>query len=353
MCHCSIEIAIIMLALGVDIGGANLKAATSDGMACSEPFEVWRAPGELAGRLHELISRFPPADVLAMTMTAELADCFATKGTGVAAILAAGQQAAGRTPVVVWQTTGQFAAIAGAARRPRATAAANWHALATWAGRLAPQGKALLFDIGSTTSDLIPLQQGGPVARGLTDLERLLNHELVYTGLRRTPLCAVAETVTVRGRPCRVAAELFATMLDAYLLLAMIPEDEADRHTADGRPATIACAHDRLARMVCCDRDEIDLGEARAIAGCFAAAQQSVLSSAIDAVVGRDRERLETAIVAGSGESLAGKLVAEHPATIESRIIRLSETLSPALAAVACAYAVAVLATEDPRIFSE
>jgi probable H4MPT-linked C1 transfer pathway protein len=345
-----------MLALGLDIGGANLKAATSAGSARSEPFEIWRAPGELAVRLQELIGRFPPVDVLAVTMTAELADCFATKAEGVAAVLAAVRRAAGRIPVAVWQTTGEFLAAEGAVGRPRAVAAANWHALATWAGRLAPRGKSLLFDIGSTTSDIILLQNGRPVARGLTDLDRLLHHELVYTGVRRTPLCAVADTVKVRGQPCRVAAELFATMLDVCLLLGITPEDATDRNTADGRPATISCAHDRLSRMVCCDRDEIDLTEAGSIARGFADAQHKALSSAIDAVVSRDRAKLETVILAGSGESLAGKIMAEHPAARDARKIRLADSLSPALAESACAYAVALLAAEDlriPQIFTE
>jgi hypothetical protein len=202
-------------------------------------------------------------------------------------------------------------------------------------------------DLGSTTVDLIPLQNGRPVARGLTDLDRLLNNELVYTGLRRTPLCAVAESVTVRGRPCHVAAELFATMLDVFLLLGLIPEDATDNHTADGRPATISCAHDRLARMVCCDRDEIDLSEARSIARGFAEAQQNLLSAAIKAVSSRDDEKLETVIVSGSGERLAYKILAEHSAAREARIIRVSELHSHSLTDAACAYAVAVLALES------
>jgi probable H4MPT-linked C1 transfer pathway protein len=341
-----ISIAVVMPALGLDIGGANLKVAASNGAACSEPFEIWRAPGELAVRLQALIARFPAADALAVTMTAELADCFATKAEGVAAILAAVETAAGQTPVVVWQTTGEFAPLAEAARHPRVVAAANWHALATWAGRLVPAGKSLLIDIGSTTTDIIPLHNGRPVARGVTDLERLVNHELVYTGLRRTPLCAVAETVAVRGRPCRIAAEFFATMLDVYLLLGLIPENPADRQTADGRPATIACAHDRLLRMVCCDRDEIDLEEARSIARCFGDAQQTALASAIEDVVGRDRDLLDTVILAGSGAILATRIVAEHPVARHARIIRLAESLSPALAESACAFAVATLAIE-------
>ncbi len=335
-----------MLTLGLDIGGANLKAATSAGAARTEPFEIWRNPAAIAPRLRDLIAHFPVADALAVTMTAELADCFVTKAEGVAAIIAGVKQGAGSTPILIWQTTGEFAVTEIAACQPRQVAAANWHALATWAGRLAPRGKGLLFDIGSTTADIIPLQNGRPVSRGMTDFDRLLNNELLYTGLRRTPLCAVAGSVTVRDRPCRVAAELFATMLDVHLLLGNLPETPEDRHTADGRPATIACAHDRLARMICCDRDEIDLYEARHIARCFAKAQQTLLASAIEIVAGNDPGEFETVIIAGSGGILAQQILAELPAAKGARIICLAESLSPELAEAACAYAVAVLANE-------
>lgn len=342
-----------MIVLGLDIGGANLKGATSAGIAKTEPFEIWRAPDQLAGRLRSLIARFPPSDRLAITMTAELADCFSTKAEGVARILAAVREAAGATPVAIWETTGTFTSPENAAQRPLSVAAANWQALATWAGRLAPQGKALLLDIGSTTTDIIPLQDGVPAARGQTDLGRLLNHELVYSGLGRTPLCAVASSVMVHDWPCPVAAELFATTLDVHLLLGLIPEDVNDRNTADGQPATIHCAQNRMARMVCCDRDEIDLAEARSIAGCFFEAQKRSLSAAIDAVVARDERRLETVIISGSGESLARALIAENRATRGARLVHLADTLSPELAEAACAYAIAVLAAEECRLKNE
>lgn len=336
-----------MLALGLDIGGANLKLATAAGAAHSEPFELWRAPGELAARLRDLMDRFPRPDVVAVTMTAELADCFATKAEGVAFIVAAAQEAAGAVPFRVWQTTGEFTTAEEAQKNPRVVAAANWHALATWAARLAPRGRSLLFDIGSTTTDVIPLRDGRPCPEGLTDVERLVSRELIYSGIRRTPLCALSQSVPVRGRSCAIAAELFATTLDVNLILGLIPENPADRHTADGRAATIQCAHDRLARMVCCDRDEIDLDEVRRIAIVFADAQERVVASAIAEVVGRDAANLETVIVAGSGESLALRIIARHSKTRTARLIRLAETLSPELAEAACAYAVAVLATEN------
>src|SRR6185369_14920618 len=140
----------------------------------------------------------------------------------------------------------------------------------------------LLLDIGSTTTDIIPLLDGNPCPRGRTDVERLQFGELVYTGVRRTPLCTVAPVIPFRDTPCPVAAELFATMLDVYLLLGDIPENAVDCHTANGRPATKSAAHDRLARMLCCDREEFTRDDAEFAARSFAEAQQSQLLAATE-----------------------------------------------------------------------
>ena len=37
--------------LGLDIGGANLKAAHTGGTVVTRPFELWRRPGELPDAL--------------------------------------------------------------------------------------------------------------------------------------------------------------------------------------------------------------------------------------------------------------------------------------------------------------
>ena len=84
--------------IGLDIGGANLKAATSDGTAASRAFEIWKAPERLAEELQEVLSLLPAADALAVTMTAELADCFETKAQGVAQVLNAVGEVAGQRP---------------------------------------------------------------------------------------------------------------------------------------------------------------------------------------------------------------------------------------------------------------
>src|SRR5687767_4678876 len=76
--------------------------------------------------------------------------------------------------------------------------------------------------------------------------------------MRRTRICAVL------GK--QVAAELFATMLDAYVFMELAPEDPTDCNTADGRSATRSHAHARLARMQCADAESFSPEQARALA---------------------------------------------------------------------------------------
>ncbi len=85
----------------------------------------------------------------------------------------------------------------------------------------------MLIDIGSTTSDIVPLVHGLPTARGRTDPERLVSGELVYTGVERSPVAAVASRVPWKGWLCPLAQELFATTRDVYLLLGDLPLEQA------------------------------------------------------------------------------------------------------------------------------
>ncbi len=108
------------------------------------------------------------------TMTGELCDCFETKAIGVRAIVDALETAAGGREVAVYLTDGRFVACDEAREVPLLAAASNWHALAAFAVRYAEGRPAVLIDIGSTTADLIPLDDDGPAASGRTDPERLL-----------------------------------------------------------------------------------------------------------------------------------------------------------------------------------
>jgi probable H4MPT-linked C1 transfer pathway protein len=325
--------------LGLDVGGANLKAAHSGGAARSHPFALWKEPAALPGRLQRLLAAMPPADVLAVTMTGELCDCFESKRQGVGAILDAVGEAAGGLPVRVWRNDGRFVDPAAARAAPLRTASANWLALATFAGRYAPNGPALLIDVGSTTTDIVPLLNGKPKPKGRTDPERLRCGELVYTGVRRTPLCAL-----MGGH---AAAELFATTRDTYLVLGMLDEDPADRDTADGRPATRAAAHARLARMLCGDLETTTEEERRKFAEFALLRQVSLLEGGLTSVAKRLSGPPRTVILAGEGERLAFVALQEQKAFPPCALLRFGAELGPEISQAACAYAVAVLAAED------
>jgi probable H4MPT-linked C1 transfer pathway protein len=347
--------------LGLDIGGANLKAATVDKRAVSVPFALWKQPDKLPSALAELIARFPDAGELAVTVTGELCDCFETKRHGVVAILDAVESVSRGYPIRVWSTDGLFLDVETAKRNHMKVAAANWHALATLVGKIVPNGSAILVDVGSTTTDIIPILDGVPVAEGKTDDERLRSWELVYTGVRRTPLCAL---MGWQG-----AAEFFATTLDTNLLLGHISEDPSDCDTADGRPATKNHARSRMCRMYGGDSETISAARIEQLAKWVYQEQLDRLRRCEDAV----RERLLNLpsrrasgsfttrlleeegdrpkqvkriayVVSGSGEFLARK-VAENDSS--SEVISLTERLGPEVSACAPAYAVAVLATES------
>jgi probable H4MPT-linked C1 transfer pathway protein len=323
--------------LGLDIGGANLKAATSDGVARCIPFALWRAPSELPDRLRAILGALPH-DEISATMTGELCDCFASKRAGVAAILQSLVAAASDTPACVWGTDGRFHDPAAAAAEPWRVASANWHALATFAGRLVPEGGALLLDVGSTTTDIIPLEGGRPTPRGLTDPARLASGELVYTGVRRTPLCALLGM--------EAAAECFATTLDVYLMLGDVAENPDNCDAADGRPATRAGAHARLARMLCSDAESFTAQDALALARRAAYRQVEAIAARVSDVLARLQTPPGGVIVAGSGEFLARRVL-QRLALPTTRVISLSAQLGTEISTAACAYAVAHLAAQS------
>jgi len=326
--------------LGLDIGGANLKAATAAGRAETVPFALWKHPDRLGAVLAELVAKFPEATELAVTMTGELCDCYETKRQGVNAILDAVESVRSGRTTRIWGTDGNFHSLEVSRAEVMLVAASNWHALATFAGRFAPTGNAKLIDIGSTTADLIPLKDGQPNSRGKTDPERLVTHELVYTGVRRTPICAVVRNR--RPRPFGlIAAELFATTLDAYLVLGLIAEDPNDTDTADGRAATIPLAKARLARMVGGDTETIPEATILALATEVETTQLDLLAAA-EAADGRESK---TYLLSGAGEFLARSLFRRYRYG-DVELISLAEKLGPVVSTCAPAYALAVLGTE-------
>jgi hypothetical protein len=328
--------------LGLDIGGANLKAADGRGWARSAPFPLWRNPGGLAAALAALVESAPAAERLAVTMTGELCDCFRTKAEGVRHILRAVTEAAAGREVRVYLVSGGLVPVQQALVSPELAAASNWHALARFACRFIGGESGLLIDVGSTTTDIVPLVNGAPRPRGLTDSRRLLAGELVYTGVGRTPICAITRFLPWRGGQCPVAAELFATAADAYVVLGQIAEQPTADWTADGRPLTKEFSRERLARMICADGSTFTEADAELAAAAVREAQTRQLRDGIRRVA--VERPPETLILSGVGEFLAQEAI--RGVLPQVRVIRLSERLGAEVSNAAPAHALAVLAGE-------
>jgi len=302
----------------MDIGGANTKAAWFDGVSLrtvSRPFEVWRDREALVTVLREVAAEAGAADAVAITMTAELSDAFRTKREGVAFVLEAAQDALGELRVLT--VDGELVPVAVAHARPWDVAAANWVATA-----LAVAGSyhdALLIDVGSTTTDVIAVVGGRVAASGRNDLERLQAGELVYTGVLRTNLAAIAREVPVRGGWCPVASESFAISADVHLVLGRLAPEAYDCPTPDGRPPTVASARERIARLVCSDAEQLDDAEIDAIAAFLHDEQVRQIEAA--ARRAPDLPPAAPVVAVGSGAHLArevatrlGRVVADAPA---------------------------------------
>jgi hypothetical protein len=339
-----------MRAIGLDIGGANLKIADATGWAKSIPFALWKQPDGLQDRLRTLLHNLPTHDVLAVTMTGELCDCFATKREGIFHILDAVTTAAPNAIVRVWQTDGRFVSTETARERVLQTAAANWHALATFAAGFADATSAVLIDIGSTTTDIIPLHDGKPVPQGKTDTDRLATGELVYTGVGRTPICAVASQLKINGIPHRIAAEFFATMRDVYLITGDVADDPQSTDTADGRPNTAEHAAARLARMICADLETLSQPQVNNLAHQVITTQEAQIRDALRQVLSRQSPSLgpptATFIISGQGEFLAGR-IARQALGPDLRLVSFAERFGPDASNAACAFALAKLASKE------
>lgn len=238
--------------LGWDVGGAHLKTVLTDQAgnvlaACQLPCALWRGTNELDKAIDVLQGQVDLASAShAITMTGELADVFPDRKSGVREISYLLAQRLGTASFYAGRQ--QFVPESEVEEHADSIASANWMASAAF---LASNiSNALFMDIGSTTSDLVLLAKNQVQSRGLTDAERMRCDELVYTGVVRTPLMAVASRVPFDGEWVTVAAEHFATTADVYRLTGELDKRYDMADTADGKGKTVEESARRLARMI-------------------------------------------------------------------------------------------------------
>ncbi|MGH7369677.1 MAG: hydantoinase/oxoprolinase family protein [Candidatus Methylomirabilaceae bacterium] len=279
--------------IGWDIGGVNVKGArlvfegteAVSGHAIRRYFEIWKEKEHLPSLLRELSTKLGPADAMAVTMTAEIADIFNDKAEGVAFVLGAVRVAASGTPLYLLSLDGKLVHYKGQAVDPLDFASTNWIAEALALADRRPD--CLLVDVGSTTTDLIPILGGTLAAKGRRDVERLASGELIYTGALRTPVPAIVSQVPLRGTLCRISAEYYAIAADVHLVLGRLTPEQYTCSTPDGRGKTEEEALARLARVACEDRKGLTPAETRAIGSYVAEKQLQQITEGMFQVLSR------------------------------------------------------------------
>jgi (4-(4-[2-(gamma-L-glutamylamino)ethyl]phenoxymethyl)furan-2-yl)methanamine synthase len=337
--------------VGWDIGGAHVKAVLLDEnkkvihvqqMACP----LWLGLDELKTAMLAMLKSIQVESQQvrhAVTMTGELVDLFANRHEGVLAIAQFVSQLLGNEilfyAIDSKSNTPHFVTINQVSEHTKMIASANWHASACLIAQRLPS--ALLVDIGSTTTDIIAIENGKVINRALTDAERMQQDVLVYTGVVRTPVMAVAQKLPLEFGETNVAAEYFATMADVYRLTGELSETVDMAETADGGPKTISASARRLARMVGHDVEDKPLESWQQLAQACRVKQCHQIQSAINKQLTNNM----TILGAGAGHFLV-KAIAQslqQPyATLNSIWPHQHERLGVCLPA----YAVAVLASE-------
>jgi probable H4MPT-linked C1 transfer pathway protein len=232
---------------------------------------------------------------------------FSDRAAGVRAIGAAMQRAlAPATPLIYGGPRG-FLDAEDAVLHVEDVASANWHAAASLAARAVPD--ALFADMGSTTTDLVPIVDGAIAARGYTDAERLECGELVYTGLTRSFVMALAPQAPVNGRWTKLAREHFASTADVYRILEELPDGADQMTTADGRAKTVAASCSRLARMVAHDAADATPEVWRGVAAWFAEVQlRDIVDAAMLVLSSRCLPPAAPVVGAGVGRHVMARL---------------------------------------------
>jgi len=271
--------------VGWDIGGAHVKAAlVREGRLIDVvqwPCPLWQGLAHLEHAIDATLGQWPAARHArhAVTMTGEMADLFANREAGVLGIAQHMEMRLGNR-LALYAGPDRWIAPEHAQPHWHAIASANWLATAQLVVRNLRD--ALLIDIGSTTTDIIAIRNGEILAlgrppaalvtvgtrdAGRDDVSRLASGELVYVGVVRTPLCALARRINFGGRELNVMNEHFATSADVFRLTGEIDPMHDQHPAADNGAKSAEGTRARLARMIGLDArdasEDIWLGFAR------------------------------------------------------------------------------------------
>lgn len=335
--------------VGWDIGGAHIKAAViNEAGDIIDVFQqacpLWMGLDRLHQAVNAILLQLPAADCRhAVTMTGELVDLFENRDDGVRQIIEAVKALMPGSRVLVFAGRESMIELdAIEERHYEAIASANWLASASFAAQKLDNG--LFVDIGSTTTDILLLHDHQVRAQGYTDYQRLVSEELVYTGIIRTAVMAVAQMAFDNGREIGLMAEYFASMADVYRVTGELNEVHDLADTADGAEKTVMASARRLSRMIGCDFNVDELPRWRQFALNIRSQQLQKIQRGCERQLSRHALPQDSPLIgAGVGRFLVRQIALNlgHPYLDFSDLFRVAP-VRMGMSAADCAPAVAV-----------
>ncbi len=292
--------------VGWDLGGAHLKAVwVRDGRVLrvwQVPCPLWQGTDRLMEALQSLLTLLPSRCRHGLTMTGEMVDLFPSRHEGVKVILKTFKSLIANEDPRIFMGSQLIPLSILTNKNYNKIASNNWQITQHWLAQQCPD--TLLVDIGSTTTDLAPIVSSQPACLGSDDHSRMRHGELLYMGVLRTPLMALAGQVPFEGEWVPLMAEHFASTADVYRILGQLPAHIDQGETADGGPKTGSASIVRLARMVGADREDAPDEAWQRLAAGIREIQLQRLTSGCMRLLSRTHQKLTTLVGAGVGRFL-------------------------------------------------
>lgn len=330
-----------MKIMGLDIGGANTDCSIielKNNKIVSvknyrEYFPMWKKNDRLKKVLQKFCKNEDYIDVVCVSMTAELADGYESKKEGVTDISKKVIEVFSDNEVY-FVTFNGLKSYDELQKDKLSAAAANWIGTSELIKYIGED--CIFMDIGSTTTDIIPIKNFHECASGHSDLERLSTGELIYTGMLRTNLASIVHNVMVHNKKTRVSSELFTITADIHMILGNIKENDYTCTTPDNNKKDIVSCKRRLARLVCADLDSLSDEEIFKIAEYIQEKQIEQIIEGLTEVVKRTKISTVVVISIGNGNlcEKAAKYLNLNVISLERYISKKSTNVLTSLGAI-------------------
>lgn len=241
--------------LGIDIGGAHLKCI---GLNKNKEiklveyisYKIWSSSNQLKRNLQNLSNKIRSNRTLCgITMSAELCDIFPNRENGV-------KELTKLCKILKFNKLYYTCNKPTFSFDPKASEimSMNWHSI----GRLCEKKikDCIIIDFGSTTTDFICIKNFKFLNKCFTDFSRLNNHELLYTGIIRTPIFSLLKKIIIDKKNYNLIPEYFSDMSDIYRIKKILNKNIDLDETSDGRGKSQIESKIRVSRNLGFDYDK-------------------------------------------------------------------------------------------------